>query len=128
MKPIKVDLTLLDNSLKQFEEGLMPKNLLERDGAIQRFEFTFELSWKTLAKVLQADKPLHDNSVKGIFREAGKQGLIIDVEKWFEFQQARNRTSHTYNQEVAAQVFELAQQFPPFVKDLISRLKLRIQS
>lgn len=44
MDASKIDLNLLENSLKQFEEGLHPKNQLERDGAIQRFEFTFELS------------------------------------------------------------------------------------
>lgn len=123
----KVDLKLLENSLTQLEEGLKPKNTLERDGAIQRFEFTFELSWKTLAKVLQSDKPLEDNSVKGILREAGKQGIIENVEKWFEFQHARNQTSHTYNQKIAEQVFSLAQQFPPFVKNLLERLKRRVQ-
>lgn len=128
MKTSKVDIGLLTKSLAQFEEGLNPKNLLERDGAIQRFEFTFELSWKTLAKVLQSDKPLEDNSVKGILREAGKQKLIDDVEKWFEFQHARNQTSHAYNDKIAVQVFSLARQFPPYVKDLISKLTDRLAS
>lgn len=128
MKTSRVDLDLLKNSLKQFEEGLNPKNLLERDGAIQRFEFTFELSWKTLAKVLQQDKPLQDNSVKGIIREAAKQNLIRDVEAWFGFQHARNQTSHTYNQEIAEQVFTLARKFPPYVDDLIMKLKSRIEA
>lgn len=128
MDATKIDLTLLEKSLKQFEEGLNPKNQLERDGAIQRFEFTFELSWKTLARALQADKPLSDTSVKGILREAGKQSLISDVEKWFEFQHARNQTSHTYNQKIADEVFALAKQFPPFVKELLIRLEQRIRS
>lgn len=128
MDPAKIDLTLLENSLKQFEVGLNPKNQLERDGAIQRFEFTFELSWKTLARTLQADKPLSDNSVKGILREAGKQALISDVDKWFEFQHARNQTSHTYNQQIADEVFTLASQFPPYVKELLVRLKRRLQA
>ncbi len=127
MKASQIDIGLLENSLMQLEEGLNPKNLLERDGAIQRFEFTFELSWKTLAKVLQSDKPLVDNSVKGILREGGKQNLIEDVEKWFEFQIARNKTSHTYNNEVAIEVFALAQKFPPYVRDLITRVKTRLQ-
>ena len=128
METSRVDLDLLKNSLKQFEEGLNPKNLLERDGAIQRFEFTFELSWKTLAKVLQQDKPLQDNSVKGIIREAAKQNLIEDVEAWFEFQHARNQTSHTYNQEIAEHVFARARTFPPYVNDLIMKLESRIKA
>lgn len=128
MKLSQIDLDLLRKSLSQFEAGLRPQNSLERDGAIQRFEFTFELSWKTLGKVLQADKPLDDNSVKGILREAGRQGLIGSVEKWFEFQQARNQTSHTYNEEIAKSVFQLAEQFPPYVKELIEKLDIRLRS
>lgn len=128
MKKSKIDLNVLKKSLNQLEQGLNPVNLLERDGAIQRFEFTFELCWKTLAKVLQEDRPLEDNSVKGIFREAGKQGLISDVELWFSFQHARNQTSHTYNQEIAEEVFKLAKSFPQAVLKLIEALENRLNS
>jgi nucleotidyltransferase substrate binding protein (TIGR01987 family) len=127
MKLSQIDLKPLEKSLKQLEEGLQPKNLLERDGAIQRFEFTFELSWKTLARVLQSDKPLEDNSVRGVLREGGRQGLVARVEKWFEFQHARNQTSHTYDQKIAEEVFAVAAQFPEFVKDLISKLQNRLK-
>jgi nucleotidyltransferase substrate binding protein (TIGR01987 family) len=126
MQPSKIDLSLLERSLKSFKEALNPCNLLERDGAIQRFEFTFEISWKTLAKVIQADKPLEDISVKGVLREAGRLNLIDDVEKWFEFQLARNRTSHTYDQKVAEEVFKVASQLPPYVEELLKRLKTQL--
>ena len=127
MQTSRIDLQPLENSLRQLEEGLQPKNLLERDGAIQRFEFTFELAWKSLARVLQADHPIKDNSVKGILREGGRQGLITQVEKWFEFQQARNQTSHTDDAKVAEAVFAKAAQFPPFVEDLLRNLKNRLK-
>ena len=127
MKSSRIDLKPLENSVKSFEEGLNPQSLLERDGAIQRFEFTFELSWKTLAKVLQSDSPLEDNSVKGVLREGGRQKLVEDVEKWFEFQHARNRTSHTYDEKIAEEVFAVAAQFPPYVHNLILKLKNRLQ-
>lgn len=128
MKKENIDLSILENSLKVLEESLAPKNLLERDGSIQRFEFTFELSWKTLARVLQSDKPLEDNSVKGVLREAAKQGLIDDIEEWFVFQYARNQTSHTYDQAIADEVFEKAKKFPPYVEYLLKSLKARLKS
>jgi nucleotidyltransferase substrate binding protein (TIGR01987 family) len=128
MKTAKIDLRNLENSLKSLTEALHPQNLLERDGAIQRFEFTFEMSWKMMAKVLQADRPLTDNSVRGILREAGRQGLIESVEVWFSFQDARNQTSHTYDPAIATTVFEKAGQFPALVTSLIATLQKRIAS
>lgn len=128
LKKADIDLKNLKDSLKAFEEALNPQNLLERDGSIQRFEFTFEMSWKTLGKVLQADQPLVDNSVKGILREGARQHFITDVEKWFEFQSARNRTSHTYDPKVADQVFAVAKELPPYVRELIKKLELHLNS
>ncbi|MBP9682513.1 MAG: nucleotidyltransferase substrate binding protein [Bacteriovorax sp.] len=44
----KIDFTALDDALKTFEDAIKspPKSELERDGVIQRFEYTFELCWK----------------------------------------------------------------------------------
>lgn len=127
MKKTQIDLTPLENSLKALQEAVTPKNQLERDGAIHRYEFTFEISWKTLAKVLQADRPLEDNSVRGVLREGAKQGLILNVERWFEFHHARNLTSHTYDPKIVEQVFAIAIQILPFVEDLIKQLRSRLQ-
>ena len=92
----------LNKALSSLERAMaQPINEFTRDSVIQRFEYTFELSWKLLLKILEADRPLDDGSVKGILRESGKLGYINSVETWFEFQRARNLTSHTYNEEVA---------------------------
>lgn len=128
MKNSQIDLGPLERSHKALSEALQPRNLLERDGAIQRFEFTFEIAWKTLAKVIQSDKPLDDNSVKGVLREAGRLHLIDNVEKWFEFQMARNRTSHTYDQKIAEEVFAVACELPVYVEKLIVALRARLAS
>lgn len=126
MKKSQIDLSLLKNALKNLQEALNPKNDLERDGAIQRFEYTFELSWKTLARLLESDKPLIDNSVKGILREGGKQQIIENVEAWFKFQEARNKTSHIYEQKVAKEVFDIAKTFPPFCESLLKNIEKRL--
>ena len=72
-----------------------PKNEYVRDAVIQRFEYTFELTWKTLKRYLETIQPVLEFNIKELFREAGKQGLIESVEDWMGYLRARNQTSHT---------------------------------
>jgi len=106
---------LLENALKQINTEL------ERDGAIQRFKFTFELSWKTLKRILTF-KGLDVNNHRDVFRESAKQGLIENVEDWFEFIKKRNLTIHTYNEEYAVEIFESLTQFKIEVQKLIETI------
>lgn len=99
------------------------KNKIVRDATIQRFEYTFELSWKVLKRYFQFNNNLREENIKNIFREAGKQGLIDSVEDWFGFQEARNETSHTYNEAIAERVFAVAKVFSPACGALISNLE-----
>ena len=90
---------------------------------VHRFEYTFELSWKILQKVLESDRPLTDNSVRGILRTAAERGLIANIERWFAFQKARNITSHTYIEATAEEVYGVALGLPAEVRLLLGRLK-----
>jgi nucleotidyltransferase substrate binding protein (TIGR01987 family) len=119
-EPLTKALATLERAIQQ------PKNEFTRDSVIQRFEYSFELSWKLLQKVLEADKPLDDNSIKGILRESGKQKFIDSVEKWFEFQRARNLTSHTYNEDIAAEIFNIAITFPVECHNLMAAVQKKI--
>ena len=80
------------------------KSKLEKDGAIQRFEYTYELFWKTLKRILEA-KGIIVNSPRDVFRESAKLDLIKDPKRWFEFLKLRNLTVHTYNEDFAAELF-----------------------
>ncbi len=119
LKPIKDALAQLDKALAQ------PENEFIRDSVIQRFEFTFELSWKTMQRFLEADRPLLDSSTRNILREAHAQGLIPAVEPWFEFQKYRNMTSHIYSLEVAKEIYENIKGFPLHCEKLIGILEQR---
>ena len=124
----KISLAPLEHALQSLLRATaQPKNEFNRDSVIQRFEYTFELSWKAMAKVLSADRPLEDQSVKGILRESAKQGLISNLPAWFEFQEARNITSHTYNEKTADEVYVVALRLPPAVITLITQLKDRLK-
>ena len=66
-------------------------------------------------------------TIKDLFRIAGEKGLIYDFHKWVEFHNARNKTSHTYDEDTAKEVYATAKEFKTYVKDLISALEKRIE-
>ena len=75
------------------------------DAVIQRFEFTFETAWKSVK--LAAKAVGYDcKSPKGCLKLAYSMGWIKDEERWLELLEARNLTSHTYDQETAMDVYE----------------------
>ncbi len=110
----------LENALKSLDIALgAPKNDLNRDATIQRFEFCVELSWKTAKKVMATA-----NSVpKTVIRDMAQQSLIADVEKWFSYIEARNLSSYTYKEDLAEKVYAVARQFLPDGFALLEKLK-----
>jgi nucleotidyltransferase substrate binding protein (TIGR01987 family) len=59
-----------------------------RDGVIQRFEYTFELVWKSLQRHLKFSG-VSTGSPKGVFRASVQSQLIENIEDWFEFLKSR---------------------------------------
>lgn len=124
MEPSELILTPLAKALQSLQRALkQPLNDIVRDATIQRFEFTFELSWKVLKRYFELNSRLSDYSLKNIFREAGKQKLISSVENWFGYLEARNLTSHTYNEQTADEVYQAAQKFAVDAAELIKKLE-----
>jgi len=70
----------------------------DKAGAIQSFEFCYELAWKMMKRVLES-RGMEVGSPKDTFRKAALEGMIDDPEVWFEFQMKKNLSSHTYEQE-----------------------------
>ena len=93
---------------------------------MHRFEYTFELSWKNLKRFLENDKPLSDDSVRGVLREAHQRQLISNIDQWFAFQKSRNLTSHTYNEDTAQEVYEVAIKLPTLCHELIPNLESKL--
>ncbi len=117
--------TLIDanQSLKNAISPL-PANDRERDGAIQRFEYTVELAWRLIRKkLLELGRADISASPKPIIRQAAAEGWITEVDSWLAFIEARNLSSHSYKNAIADQVFAAAQKFPSLVDALIARLK-----
>jgi nucleotidyltransferase substrate binding protein (TIGR01987 family) len=83
-----------------------PLNRLEEQGLIQYFEYTHELAWKVMKDFLEAQGYKDLFGSKNATRLAFKQGLIADGEIWMEMIEARNETSHTYDQTKAEAILE----------------------
>lgn len=99
-----------------------------RDGVIQRFEYTFELSWKTLKRFLEEyslEKP-DSFTNKELFRVGFEKGLIRDPESWFAYMKNRNLTNHIYEATIAKQVYESAKSFLHDAQYLLHRLQDKI--
>ncbi|MFZ5626793.1 MAG: nucleotidyltransferase substrate binding protein [Bacillota bacterium] len=76
------------------------------DGVIQRFEFTYELSWKLLKTYLAYTGIAEIRTPREAFKEAFAAGLIVNGDIWLEMIDDRNLTSHNYDETEARRIFE----------------------
>jgi nucleotidyltransferase substrate binding protein (TIGR01987 family) len=79
---------------------------LEQQGLIQSFEFTHELAWNVLKDYLEDKGIVGLIGSKDATRVAFKNGLIEQGEDWMKMIEARNKTSHTYNPNIAQEVVD----------------------
>lgn len=122
----------LENATKRLAEGLdrYQQNTSDeqlRDGLIQRFEFTYELSHKLLKRYLQntsANPQAFDTlSFSELIRTANERGVLKgDWSDWRVYREMRNLTSHTYNEKVAIQVVKDIPKFLAEIEYLIGVL------
>jgi nucleotidyltransferase substrate binding protein (TIGR01987 family) len=97
----------LEAALVRLEDALSrPFDEFIRDSAIQRFEFTFELFWKTLKSFCE-DEGLRVHSPREALRGGFQAGLLSEAEDEHVFRmlEDRNLTSHTYNVATAEEIF-----------------------
>jgi len=81
-----------------------PLSDLERQGLIQAFEFTHELSWKTLKDFLASRGVEELYGSRDTTREAFAQGLVRDGEAWMEMIRHRNLSTHTYDEGTVQEI------------------------
>jgi nucleotidyltransferase substrate binding protein (TIGR01987 family) len=123
LKPFRQALESLRRALAQ------PKDEYLRDSVIQRFEFTYELSWKALKRYLEEDEGTENVDVlprRDLYRMAAEKGLLDDPVAWFAYHRARNETVHTYQEAKAEEVYAVAARFVAAAADLLKRLEDRL--
>lgn len=116
----------LEKANAQLQKALLQShfNDLEREGVIQRFEFTFELGWKTLQAYFESNG--HDD-VRGprkVLKQAFADNLISDGQGWINMMECRNETVHTYNEPSIIKVFDdIKNTYGELLNDLVAKLK-----
>lgn len=92
------------------------KNILQlepivKEGIIKRFEYTYELAWKTLKDKMEHDGLTIDKiSPKPLFKQAFQSKYINDIEIWLRMANDRNLTTHTYSFETFNKIIKSLQQ------------------
>lgn len=106
MTKFEVTIQQFEKAVRRLKEVLdVPETDIVRDSAIQRFEFTLDISWKMLKAFLEEEKGVICASPKECFREAYRQGIIDYDEDWIKFVDMRNETVHTYNEDTADKIY-----------------------
>ncbi len=73
-------------------------NTVEKEGLVQRFEYTFELAWKTVKDYLQYQQ-IDCQFPREVIKKAFENDIIKNGEIWIEMLESRNELAHTYNED-----------------------------
>jgi nucleotidyltransferase substrate binding protein (TIGR01987 family) len=133
----KLNLAPLENAVSRLTEGLAryEKDITDtqiRDGLIQRFEFSYEISHKMLKRHLEAVSPTPKQfdamAFADLIRSANEQGLLLgDWSAWKIYREMRSKTSHTYDEEIAIEVVHSIPAFLEEARHLLKQLQERNQ-
>ena len=92
-------------AIERLREALAEnENDLIRDAVIQRFEFTFEMAWRVLFRLLTARGDRVAQQSSAVLQTAFTALLLDDPVLWDRIRIARNQTSHTYDEAKAIEV------------------------
>ena len=104
-----------------------PDNELYRDALIQRFEFTFELGWKSMKEYLE-DQGLSVTITfpKQVLKEAYRYQMIDDEQIWCDMLSSRNQTSHIYDEYTAQRIAKaISQDYVSVLLKLKEKIKIK---
>ncbi len=136
---MKLDLSSLENAVSQLEEALYlyDSDVVRRHpvmrthiraGAIQAFEFTYELSVSMIMRYLKEvsanPRQVDQLSFRNLMRRAAQYDLLLsEPGDWESYRTARGATSHTYNEELADRVFQGIPKFLDEARYLLKQLQ-----
>lgn len=124
-------MTKFDAVKKQFSKAVEnlsevlseEKSELVRDASIKRFELAFDLAWKAVKAYLETVEGTKCASPKQCFREAYRNGLIEYSDKWLDFVDMRNKTVHTYHEDLAEEIYAKLPEVLSHLKKLYDALE-----
>ena len=116
----------LINATNRLKEALNEEeNEIMIDAVLHRYEFTFELAWKTLKDYLEyLGITVNTGSPREVIKESFAHELISDGEIWIKMMLARNSLSHLYDEETSRQVYnEIKNKYIYQIEKLIETLE-----
>lgn len=130
MERLNLRLDLARQAVARFEEALQlhRPSKLERDGAIQRFEYTFEAFWKASQRYLDVVEGLECASPKTCIRPLRDVGVLDDKNATVALEMAddRNNTVHTYNEALAEKIFAHLPRYCDLLKQLLQAIEKKL--
>ncbi len=97
---------------------------LEVEGLIQRFEYTYELAWKTMQDYLRINGYQEISGPTPVLEQALQAGIIKDGDGWKRMKKSRELSSHTYDEHTAA---EIASDIVTVYHNLFIQLETRLE-
>jgi nucleotidyltransferase substrate binding protein (TIGR01987 family) len=128
---LKERLTVARRALGTLQELLLlaQPSRVERDAAIQRFEYTCEAIWKAAQRYLLEVEGLSVGSPKGSIRASRDVGLLNDEQATvgLEMIDDRNLTVHTYNETVAEDIYSNLAQYADLLTVWLAAMEGRLE-
>ncbi len=135
---MRIDITPLTQAITRLAEGLTRyqsdiSDTQIRDGLIQRFEFTYELSHKMLKRYLESSSAnpaeFDQADFQYLIRSGNEQGLLLsDWPQWRMYRDMQSKSSHTYDETIALEVVRAIPDFLNDVQYLQQQLNQRLSS
>lgn len=112
-----------------FEKDIAEMSDLEKEGVIQRFEYTFELAWKTLKDYLVYSGVTFDQiTPRSVIKEAFAAKIVKDGQTWIDMLEHRNLMTHTYDSETFEAAFgSISQKYLTALEQVFEWLKEKEQ-
>jgi nucleotidyltransferase substrate binding protein (TIGR01987 family) len=116
----------LKKAMKSLEKATATPPVEDRDyaGIIQNFEFVYELTWKSLKRILESEG-IEASFPRIVFEESFKRGLIEGNEVWKLIIEARNLSVHTYDEALAKKLCgQIMKDFLPIFQKTVEKISL----
>ncbi|AEN72496.1 nucleotidyltransferase substrate binding protein, HI0074 family [Rhodothermus marinus SG0.5JP17-172] len=109
---------------------VQPVTDIVRDAAIQRFEYSFETTWKAAQHFLRVFEAIEAASPRQVIRAAFQAGLLDEPEarQALAMLQDRNMTVHTYNEALARTLFARLQDYAALMDRWLQRMETRLNT
>lgn len=117
LEKLRQSVEYINHNLIKKDEGDVLDEML-KEGLIQRFEYTHELAWNVMKDYAVYQGNSNVGGSRDATREAFQLSLVTNGHVWMDMISSRNKTSHTYNEATADEIYAkiLTDYFPAFLE------------